>query len=106
MGVAERAGPVFPRYALSVHGSASGKSPSGGKKSLPFGGANANSLDAGLMAQIPQASRIPTSPTSPGSPVPVLSIPFEPPPMPPLSPPFAISGTQLTRHSVDAVPAR
>ncbi len=84
-----------------------GKSPSGGKKSLPFGGANANSLDAGLTAQIPpHASRIPMSPTSPGSPVPVLSIPLEPPPVPPLSPLFAISGPQFTRHSVDAVPAR
>jgi hypothetical protein len=86
-----------------------GKSPSGGKKSLPFGGANVNSLGADLTPQQPpQAPHIPMSPTSPHSPAPALSVLLEPTPAP-LSPrpsQLTMSAAQSTRHSVDAVPVR
>ena len=86
-----------------------GKSPSGGKKLLPFGGANVNSLDADLAPQqLPQASRIPMSPTSLQSPAPAPPASLEPAPTP-LSPrlaQLAMSAAQSTRHSVDAVPVR
>jgi hypothetical protein len=91
-----------------------GKSPSGGKKSLPSGRANVNSQDAGLAAQQPpQASHIAMSPTSPRSPMPVPPASFSrlllgpaPTPLPPHLAQHAMSEAQSTRHSVDAVPAR